>query len=34
MQAGKTKYDYALGYAYCLSAKLMKDIEPYFRFGK
>ena len=24
--------EYAYGFAYCLSAKLMKEMEPYFRF--
>ena len=25
-------FEYACGFVYCISAKLMKDMEPFFRF--
>lgn len=32
MQSKTTVYEYPFGFTYCLSAKVMKEAELYFRF--
>ena len=32
IQESELHFEYSFGFTYCLSARLMKDMEPYFRF--
>ena len=32
-QKGSSYFEFACGFGHCMSAKLMKEMEPYFRFG-
>ena len=34
LQEKTVQFEYGYGFARCLSAKLMKDMEPYIRFEK